>query len=102
MSACNVIMLNNSDFLSMYAALGADQGCPSAKAALGYCLLLGHGVERDAVAGMRMVKDSAGSFCAEGMYVEKRQFHRDISGVVNLCRVLRNNGGDKVRTRPRA
>jgi hypothetical protein len=51
----------------MYATLGAGQGCWSAEAALGYCLLFGYGVAKNEVKGIRVVQESAGAFCAAGM-----------------------------------
>jgi TPR repeat protein len=52
----------------MYALLGADKGCLSAMAAVGYCLLTGYGVAKDEDRGIRMVRESASAFCASGMY----------------------------------
>jgi TPR repeat protein len=53
----------------MYALLGAEQRCLAAQAALGHCLLWGVGVQRDEARGMQTLKNCAGAFCAEAMYV---------------------------------
>jgi hypothetical protein len=63
---------SNFDGLRMYALLGANKGCLSADAALGFCLLMGFGAARDQDRGLRLIRESAAAFCAAGMCVGQR------------------------------
>jgi hypothetical protein len=60
-------LAKNCNNMIMYATMGAGQGCWSAEAALGYCLLFGYGVAKNEVKGIRVVHESASAFCAAGM-----------------------------------